>query len=53
MIFMASTINDTILVERNVPRTLRMLRQRMTELGIDEGEEGLEGLGTENRLMAG
>lgn len=42
MIFMASTINDTILVERNVPRTLRMLRQRMADLAIAEGEEELE-----------
>ena len=49
---MASTINDTILVERNVPRALRMLRQRMADLTIAEGEEELERLESEYRLMA-
>ncbi|WP_337627613.1 tetratricopeptide repeat protein [Prevotella sp.] len=49
---MASTINDTILVERNVPRTLRMLRQRMADLAIAEGEEELERLESEYSLMA-
>lgn len=52
MIFMASTINDTILAERNVPRALRMLRQRMDELAIAEGEEELERLESEYGLMA-
>ena len=52
MIYMASTINDTILVERNVPRALRMLRQRMADLAIAEGEEELERLESEYRLMA-
>ena len=49
---MASTINDTILVERNVPCALRMLRQRMADLTIAEGEEELERLESEYRLMA-
>lgn len=49
---MASTINDTILAERNVPRALRMLRQRMDELAIVEGEEELERLESEYGLMA-
>lgn len=49
---MASTINDTILAERNVPRALRMLRQRMDELAIAEGEEELERLESEYGLMA-
>ena len=48
---MKLTIEDAILVDRDVCRALKMLRQRMAEFSISEGKELMESISADYKLM--